>query len=124
MEKEVFDSKITLESLQENEIDFDELLTFTETYLENPSSVWKEAKIDKKQKLQWFQFPQGVVFQNGNYGTTEIANVFKTKEAFLPLQSHVVDVSGEISNSLKDYLSRFWTYYQSNTNLQKLLLNN
>ncbi len=41
-------------------------------------------------KLQWFQFPSGLVFDGQIFGTTEIANVFKTKEAFLPLQSVTV----------------------------------
>ena len=91
IEKELTDAQINLASLQEQELDFNELLDYVEKYLENPSSIWKTAKLDKRLKLQWFQFPQGLVFENMNYETAQIANVFKTKEAFLPLQSDVVD---------------------------------
>lgn len=91
IEKELTDTQISLASVQENEINFDEILKYVQPYLENPSTVWKEANLDKKLKLQWFQFPQGVVYENGNYGTTQIANIFKTKEAFLPLLETRVD---------------------------------
>ena len=79
---------------QENEYDPLELLRFAEEYLEKPSAVWKEAKLDKKVKLQWFQFPSGLVFDGEKFGTAEIASVFKTKEAFLPLLSTRVDPTG------------------------------
>lgn len=91
IEKELTDAQINLASLQEMELDFNELLDHAEKYLENPSSIWKKAKLDKRLKLQWFQFPQGLVFENNNYETANLAFVFKTKEAFLPLQSSMVD---------------------------------
>ncbi len=60
IEKEITDAQIKLASLQERELDFNELLDHAEKYLENPSSVWKTAKLDKRLKLQWFEFPQGL----------------------------------------------------------------
>ncbi len=77
--------------MQENEIDFEEVLEFVREYLENPSKVWRNAKLDKKLKLQWFQFPQGLIFEKGIYQTTQVASIFKTKEAFLPLLETRVD---------------------------------
>jgi site-specific DNA recombinase len=94
IERDITESQINLASIQEMEIDFEELLDYVESYLENPSSIWKDAKLDKKLKLQWFQFPQGITLKNNIYGTAQIANIFKTKEAFLPLQSSMVDPSG------------------------------
>ena len=94
LEKETTDTQINLASMQENEIDFNEVLEFTKTYLKSPSAIWKKAKLDKKLKLQWFQFPQAITFQNGIYGTTQLASIFKTKEAFLPLKSAIVDPTG------------------------------
>jgi len=35
----------------------------------------------------------------------------------------IVDTQGNTLNRLKDYLSRFWVYYQSNKNLQNILEN-
>lgn len=94
IENEILNTEISLSTVQESEIDFEEMLEFSVNYLKSPSSVWKEANLDKKLKLQWFQFPQGIVFENGNYRTAETACIFKTKEAFLPLQSTTVDPSG------------------------------
>lgn len=104
IEKEITDAQINLSSIQETEIDFDEVLKYTSHYLENPSSVWKNAKLDKKLKLQWFQFPQGIVYQNSNYGTAQIASVFKAKEAFLPLKSAMVDFDFIFLNQIKKEL--------------------
>lgn len=105
IEKELTDTQVNLASIQENEIDFNEVLEFVQGYLENPSIVWKDAKLDKKLKLQWFQFPQGIVFENGIYGTAQIANVFKTKEAFQPLQSSMVDFDMSFVNRLATELN-------------------
>ncbi len=82
IEKETYEARVSIASSQEAEIDFEELLDFVKGYLENPSSVWKTANLDKQLKLQWFQFPQGITFDGIEYGTAQIANVYKTKEAF------------------------------------------
>ena len=94
IEREIGDAQITLVSLEKTEIDFSELLDYTRSYLENPSAVWKEAKLDTKLKLQWFQFPQGITFDGVNYGTTQIASIYNAKEAFLPPLSTQVDPTG------------------------------
>ena len=91
IEKEMTDAQINLASIQEKEFDFDELLDFVKGYLKTPSVVWKKAKLEKRVKLQWFQFPQGIVFENEKFGTAQIASVFNIKEAFLPLKSPMVD---------------------------------
>lgn len=88
---EIYESQVNLSAVQEADIDTNEIFEFVDEYLRKPSSVWKEAKLDKKLKLQWFQFPQGVVFDGKDYGTAQTASIFKTKEAFLPPQSPVVD---------------------------------
>ncbi|MDB5260433.1 MAG: hypothetical protein JWN37_664 [Candidatus Nomurabacteria bacterium] len=75
-------------------INVEEAFDVASEYFKSPSSIWKEADLDKKLKLQWFHFPQGVVYNEGNYETAEVASIFKTKEAFQPLSSSVVDPSG------------------------------
>lgn len=94
IEREMTDTQINLASIQEMEFDFDELLGYAENYLKKPSIIWKEAKLEKRVKLQWFQFPQGIVLKNEKFETAQIASVFKTKEEFLPLRSAMVDPSG------------------------------
>lgn len=91
IDKELADTQVNLISIQESEIDFNEVLKYTENYLKNPSTVWKQSNLETKLKLQWFQFPQGIIFGKGIYQTAQVASIFKTKEAFLPLQSTVVD---------------------------------
>ena len=92
IEKELTDAQINLASMKEMEIDFDEVLGFVSHYLENPSTVWKDAKLEKQLKLQWFQFPQGIVYENGNYGTAQLACIFKTNR--LPIGSLRAGSSG------------------------------
>ncbi len=94
IEKELTDAQINLASIQEQELNFDELLDHAEKYLENPSAIWKKAKLEKRLKLQWFQFPQGITFENNNCETANLAFVFKTKDAFLRPLSSIVDPNG------------------------------
>ena len=91
IEKELTDTQTSIASIQEIKIDFDDVMKYVQDYLKNPSSVWRKASLDKKLKLQWFQFPQGVVFDKEIYQTAQIASVFKTKDAFEASLSTGVD---------------------------------
>ena len=91
IEKELAETNITLASFEANDVDIDEAFGVAEEYLKHPSLVWKEAELDKKLKLQWFQFPQGIVFEDKNYETIELASIFKTKDALSASLSTVVD---------------------------------
>ncbi len=94
IEQEMTSTQINLTSVQEMEMDFDEVLGYVSHYLKYPSVVWKDANLDKRLKLQWFQFPQGITFKNEDYGTTQLACLFKTKDAFSASLSFSVDPSG------------------------------
>ena len=65
------------------EIDINELFQFSNGFLQNPGIVWLESSFKQKIDLQWFVFPKGLIFENGNLRTTEVANIFKVKEGFL-----------------------------------------
>ena len=69
-------------------------MEFLEEYLQNPSKIWREAKIGVQVKLQWFQFPSGLVYQNNFFGTTEMCSFFKAKSALLGAESANVDPTG------------------------------
>ena len=94
IDKELGESQSALIVSEDNQYNPIELLEFVEEYLKKPSAVWKEAKLDKKVKLQWFQFPSGLTFDGEKFGTTEIASLYKTKETFRSLQSTRVDPTG------------------------------
>ena len=89
-----FDLEALLGDLEAPEHNIDGLMAFTEQYLQKPSTVWKDVSLDKKVKLQWFQFPSGLVFNGTKFETTEVASIFKTKEVFQPLLSTRVDLTG------------------------------
>jgi site-specific DNA recombinase len=95
IEKEiVFIQASIVEKEQKVNIDVEEVFNFIETYLDNPGLVWKNASLEKKLKLQWFQFPKGVVFDGNNYGTDEMSLLFKRKDTFSVSVSPVVDPRG------------------------------
>lgn len=94
VENELMKATATLSGIPDREEDFESIIAFVEGYLRKPSDVWKEAKLDVQLKLQRFQFPLGLVFDGQEFGTKELACVFKTKEPFLALESPIVDPSG------------------------------
>ena len=94
IENQLTEVTASLANIPNSDADYDKMIEFMEVYLKQPSSIWSKAKIGVQIKLQWFQFPLGMVFKNMTFGTTEVASVFKTKEAFLPLQSSTVGKEG------------------------------
>ncbi len=94
IENELFEANASLASMPNTETNYEEAIDFLEKYLKNPSEIWRKAKIGVKVKLQWFQFPSGLVFQNNFFGTTEMCCLFKTKDAISASQSTIVDPSG------------------------------
>lgn len=91
IDRELCDNQALLSSVQDSEHNFDDLMKIAEEYLQNPSYVWKKANLDKKVKLQWFQFPLGLIFKNEIFGSAEVCSLFKAKEAFQPQMSRFVD---------------------------------
>lgn len=94
IENESADIKVFLSGIQENEHDPLELLEFAEEYLKKPSALWKEANLERKIKLQWFEFPSGLVFDGEKFRTDEIACVFKIKDALSASKFYQVDPTG------------------------------
>lgn len=62
-----------------------ELIDFIHLYLENPGIVWKNASINNKIQLQWFQFPQGVYFSEDTFGTQEICSLYIVRSLILDM---------------------------------------
>jgi site-specific DNA recombinase len=80
--------------IYEEELSFPKLegaTQFVRTFLSSPSSVWMEADLDTKTKLQWFQFPSGIIFDGKKFETNELACIFKTKDAITASLSIGVD---------------------------------
>ncbi|MGH7141052.1 MAG: hypothetical protein ACREGH_00250 [Minisyncoccia bacterium] len=94
IEKETSDIETMLAVMEVNDLSPDEAIIFAEGYLLQPNSVWKRASLHTQQKLQWFQFPQGITLDGEKFGTKEISIVFQAKEAILSTSSARVDIIG------------------------------
>ncbi len=70
------------------------LLEFAENYLKYPSVFWENTKLHTKLKLQWFEFPSGIIFENQKFRTTQIASIYNVKTASCDAVSTNVDPSG------------------------------
>ena len=85
---------IRLEGADENKINSDELMDYAKGFLLKPSSVWLDASLSVRTKLQWFEFPQGLTFDGEKFRTAQTCNLFKAKSTFLGVESARVDPSG------------------------------
>ncbi len=94
IDKDLLETNASLLSIPNTENDFEKMMDLVESYLKAPSDVWKEAKVGVQIKLQWFQFPQGLTFNNKIFGTAQVANVFKVKDVFSTSLSSKVDPTG------------------------------
>ncbi len=95
IEEKLTSAHSALYSLPDKQEDIGELLDFASKYLENPGDVRNKATFKQKVELQWFEFPQGITFQNKNFRTREIASIFKVKDIFLPCLSSTVPTKGQ-----------------------------
>jgi len=99
IENELMKAHSELLSLSaKNEVNYEKALEIAEEYVKNPGNVWAKSEIDKQLKLQWFQFPLGITFSENQFGTAEVANVFKAKSSFCHVKSSVVDYRSKLLN--------------------------
>ena len=74
-------------SLKDPDIAFEK----AQQYLLAPGHTWKNASFSQKLKLQWFHFPNGLVFNGTSFETAETSFLFKAKSTFynaLSLEVH------------------------------------
>ncbi len=81
IENELLEANTSLSLIPNQENNFEEMMSFVEEYLKNPSKIWRNAKLSVKTKLQWFQFPSGLVFENNKFGTTNVSLFYNVKDA-------------------------------------------
>ena len=68
-------------------------MSFVEEYLKTQVR-YGEMQTKRKTKLQWFQFPSGLVFQNNKFGTTNVALFYNVKDAISASKYSTVDPTG------------------------------
>lgn len=80
-------------------VDVLDILRSIEGYLKNPGQFWLNATYEIKMKIQWFQFPKGIVFDGQNFRTEKIASIFMLKQYFFDhLSSNVHSGSCNTNN--------------------------
>ena len=100
IETEMQNTQATVASFSNVEADYLGMLEIIQDYLRNPYKVWEKAHLTEKLKLQWFEFPFGIVYQDKKLRTTQVANIFKAKSANSRYNSHRVDYPVESTNRI------------------------
>ncbi len=104
IEDEIIKAKSKLPK-QEEVYNFDEVLELAKNYLVKPSIVWKQASPEQKIRLQWYEFPKGVVFDGKKFRTNEISFIRKALLSYDDLKSPIVDSSLTFSYDLYQSLT-------------------
>jgi site-specific DNA recombinase len=69
---------------EQKKIDTESIFKFISEFLLHPSAVWQKMSLNTRIKLQWFVFPEGVLFDGKIFRTTKLSSIFKLKQFFLP----------------------------------------
>ena len=93
LDEEIWDIDKILIDKEEKKVNVEHILEFISEFLLKPSLIWRKASLSKKINLQWFQFPEGLVFDGKNFGTRKISHIFKLKQFFLADKSFKGDDS-------------------------------
>lgn len=109
-----------IDSVNTGKVSIEEAVEYLKDYLKKPSSIWIKSSIDKKLKLQWFQFPQGIVFDGKNFGTNKVCSFFKAKKSFSPDLSSTVHSKVKISNTTQIQKRHYYSTASSKKNQDEL----
>ncbi len=99
IEKEIATLEGLLEKPLQDEINYSIAFKGIREFVEHPAETWKKACFKKKILLQWFYFPNGIIFDGINCRTHEKCCIFKLKELFDANNSFNVHPSNSISNT-------------------------
>ena len=94
LDEEIWKIDKTLYQKDENKVEVKKILDFLNDFLLHPSTVWRNMPLHIKLKLQWFQFPEGVVFDGKKFRTNKISSLFKLKQFFSNEMSSNVPFKG------------------------------
>ena len=86
---------------ERNKIVFDQAMEKVKHYMNDPGDIWRKSPYPIRIELQWFNFPQGVIFDGENCRTEEIACIYKRKEFYSNPMSSKVDYSVKKLNQQK-----------------------
>lgn len=87
LEEEIWEIDKHLQQKETGKVNVSEIFEFISEYLLCPSQIWQKMPLDIRIKLQWFQFPDGVLFDGDEFRTAKISRLFKLKDFFLANKS-------------------------------------
>jgi len=102
IDNDIRKSAIGLEEIPDVRKNLKEMVGFISEFVKNPATIWSKMSLKNKLKLQWFTFPQGIVYENGNCRTNEISILFKGKKEILESISDRVSSGNQISVPKQD----------------------
>lgn len=82
IERDLLNTNASLMSISDKNINFTAVFKNAKEYLNNPSKMWNRAPVNIKVLLQWFYFPEGIIFDGKVCRTTDICSIFKAKDLF------------------------------------------
>lgn len=90
--------------------------------LKSPYSIWLKFDVREQHKLFYFLFDEKLLFsKKEGYQTAENACVITAFKDFAVQNPNDVQKNSKTLNRIKDYLMRFWNYYNSNPLLKTIL---
>lgn len=87
LENEILTLELRLSSNPRQHKDFSALAQTAAGFLITPGDTWTQAPFHQKVRLQWFQFPQGVIFDGKEFRTARMCCLFNVKETISPSMS-------------------------------------
>src|SRR5258706_111314 len=119
IEQELLDAHASHISIPEKERSIEKLLGLAYEFLKSPGNVWEKAAFKERLELQWFNFPQGIIFDGSNLRTQKISSVFNAKQMVLPSELHKADFVHQIPNNPEITKSdQYWELFAND--LEKL----
>jgi hypothetical protein len=116
LERQIIDlSAIQIDITPHAQVDLSAMLNNILYILKNPGKTWATATFPIKQQLQWFYFPEGVLFDGKKCQTTKICSLFNLKSEIYPSDSLTVDLEKNKSNTSEIVISPDHSYPAYNT---------
>ncbi len=81
--QELAEIEIKTQQKKETIIDSDLIFINLQKILTNPGLFWESQPFEIQRRLQWFEFPSGVIFDGNDFRTTKICSIFKVKDTIL-----------------------------------------
>jgi DNA invertase Pin-like site-specific DNA recombinase len=100
IEEQISEYTGRLETMPSKQEKMEDYYNIAEQYLKDPGKIWAKAGNAIKLRLQWFEFPHGVIFENGKFRTNRMPSIFNVKSELRPMLSRSVRRARPTSNKL------------------------